>query len=48
MSYADYVEAIDGKDVLASTGLWAQSKVEEYITRANQKAIKEINKLFMR
>lgn len=48
MSYADYVEAIDGKDVLASTGLWAQSKVEEYITRANQKAINEINKLFMR
>ena len=48
MSYADYVEAIDGKDVLASTGLWAQSKVDEYITRANQKAINEINKLFMR
>ncbi len=45
MSYADYVEAIDGKDVLASTSLWAKAKVDEYVKRAEEKAIKEINKL---
>lgn len=46
MSYADYVEAIDGKDVLASTELWAKSKIDDYMQRAEEKAIKEINRLF--
>lgn len=45
MSYAEYVEAIDGKDVLASTELWAKAKIGDYIRRAQDKAIKEINKL---
>lgn len=45
MSYADYVEAINGKDVLASTELWAKSKVDGYMTRAVEKSINEINKL---
>lgn len=45
MSYAEYVEAIDGKDVLASTELWAKQKVESYLENAKQKAEKRIQKL---
>lgn len=45
MNYADYVEAIESKDVLASTGLWAKSKVDEYLKNAQQKAIAKINKM---
>lgn len=45
MSYADYVEAIDGKDVLASTELWAKANVDGYVRRAVDKSINEINKL---
>lgn len=43
MDYADYVEAINGKDVLESTRLWAQSVVEQRLNRAKEEAIKVIN-----
>jgi hypothetical protein len=43
MDYADYVEAINGKDVLESTRIWAQSVVEERLNRAKEEAIKVIN-----
>lgn len=33
MSYAEYVEAIKTKDVLASTELFAQSKINEYLAK---------------
>lgn len=45
MSYAEYVEAIDGKDVLASTELWAKQKVESYLENAKQEAEKRIQEL---
>jgi len=45
MSYADYVEAIDGKDVLASTELWARAEVQKFLDMAKEKAMKRINKL---
>lgn len=42
MNYADYVEAKDNKDVLASTELWAKSKVDEYLQKALKRADKKI------
>ena len=45
MSYADYVEAIENKDVLASTELWARAEIDRYLEKANEKAIKRINAL---
>ncbi len=38
MDYADYVEARDNKDVLASTELWAKSKIDEYLRMAKNRA----------
>lgn len=43
MDYADYVEAIESKDVLESTRIWAQSVVEQRLNRAKEEAIKVIN-----
>ena len=43
MDYADYVEAVNGKDVLESTRIWAQSVVEQRLNRAKEEAIKVIN-----
>lgn len=43
MDYADRVEAIESKDVLESTRLWAMSVVEERLNRAKEEAIKVIN-----
>lgn len=43
MDYADRVEAIESKDVLESTRIWAASVVEERINRAKDEAIKVIN-----
>lgn len=37
MNYAEYVESLENKDVLASTELWAQSKVDEYLNRTRQR-----------
>lgn len=45
MSYAAYVEAIDSKDVLASTELWAKAKVGEYLRKAQERAIRRIKAL---
>lgn len=45
MSYADYVEALKNKDVLASTESWARSKIDEYIQKAVDKATKKINSI---
>lgn len=45
MEYADAVEARDNKDVLASTELWAKAKVQEYLDRAKEKAVRRIAQL---
>lgn len=45
MNYADFVEAIESKDVLASTELWARSVVYGKLKLAVEKAISEINKI---
>ena len=45
MNYAEYVEARDNKDVLASTELWAKAKVEEYMKRSQERAERRINGL---
>ena len=44
MSYAEYVEAIESKDVLASTELWAKSKIDEHMQKTQERAEKRINK----
>lgn len=44
MEYAGEVEALDSKDVLASTRIWATSVVEKRIKTAIDTAINEINK----
>lgn len=44
MEYAGEVEAIESKDVLASTKIWATSVVEQRIKAAINAAIIEINK----
>lgn len=46
MNYASYVEALENKDVLASTELWAKSIVDARLERAKKAAIEKINKLF--
>lgn len=43
MDYADKVEAIQSKDVLESTKIWAQGEVEERLNRAIEEATKVIN-----
>ena len=45
MNYSDFVEAIESKDVLASTELWARSVVDGKLKLAVEKAISEINKI---
>ncbi len=45
MNYAEFVEAIESKDVLASTESWARTKVDEYLNKAKDKAINRINKI---
>lgn len=46
MNYASYVEALENKDVLASTELWAKSILDARLKRAKKAAIEKINKLF--
>lgn len=43
MNYADKVEAIESKDVLASTELWAKSECNARLEKAKEVAIKKIN-----
>jgi len=45
MSYAEYVEAHDNKDVLASTELWAKNKVGGVLSRAKDKALRRLKSL---
>ena len=45
MNYADFVEAKENKDVLASTELWARSVVDTRLKQAVGKAVKRINQL---
>lgn len=45
MEYAEYVEAMNNKDVLASTELWARSKVNEYLEKAKERAYGKILQL---
>ena len=45
MNYAEYVEAKDNKDVLASTELFARSEVGKYLTKAIKRAESKIKKL---
>lgn len=45
MEYADYVESIDSKDVLASTEIYAKSQVNRYLEKAIKEAEKEIQRL---
>lgn len=45
MDYASDVEAIESKDVLASTELWAKKVVSTYMEKAKERAEKKINNL---
>lgn len=45
MNYADFVEAKENKDVLASTELWARSVVDGKLQLAIDKACKTINQM---
>lgn len=47
MSYAEYVEAMESKDVLASTEVWASKELKKYIDAAMIGAKKDIAKLKM-
>lgn len=44
MNYAEFVERIETKDVLASTELWAKTQVEEHINKSIERAIERIDK----
>lgn len=45
MDYAEYVEAIDSKDVLASTEIYAKNEVNKHLQKAIREAEREIQKL---
>lgn len=45
MNYAERVEAIESKDVLASTELWAKNKLDTYIKRIVKKIEQRIKRL---
>ena len=45
MNYADFVEAKENKDVLASTGLWARSVVDGKLKLAVERAVSRINQI---
>lgn len=45
MNYADKVEAIESKDVLESTRIWAQNEVNARLEKAKEAALKKINAL---
>lgn len=47
MSYAEYVEAMESKDVLASTEVWASKELKKYIDAAMTGAKKDIANLKM-
>ena len=45
MEYAEYVEAIKSKDVLASTEIYAKSEVNKYLEKALKDAEEEIQRI---
>ena len=45
MDYAEIVEALDNKDVLASTELWAKQEIERYMTITKYRIEKRVRKL---
>lgn len=45
MEYAEYVEAMKNKDVLASTEIWAKGKMKEYLEKAKERAYGKILQL---
>lgn len=45
MNYADFVEAKENKDVLASTELWARSVVDGKLKLAVERAVSKINQI---
>lgn len=45
MNYADKVEAIESKDVLESTRIWAENEVNARLEKAKDTALKKINAL---
>lgn len=45
MNYADFVEAKENKDVLASTELWARSVVDGKLKLAVERAVSRINQI---
>ena len=45
MEYAEYVEAMESKDVLASTEIYAKQEVDRYLQKAIREAEKKIQEL---
>jgi hypothetical protein len=45
MSYAEYVEARDSKDVLASTELWARQEINGVMQKTKERIESRIKKL---
>ena len=45
MNYAEYVESLESKDVLASTELWAKDVIDARLERAKKSALANIEKL---
>ena len=45
MNYADFVEAKENKDVLASTELWARSVIDGQLKLAVDKSVSRINQI---
>ena len=45
MNYAEYVESLENKDVLASTELWAKDVIDARLERAKKSALANIEKL---
>lgn len=46
MEYAEYVEAMESKDVLASTELWAKGEINGYLDKTMQRILKRIRNEF--
>ncbi|MCM1361756.1 MAG: hypothetical protein NC235_07625 [Clostridiales bacterium] len=45
MNYADNVEAMENKDVLASTELWAKQQIDSYLQKTKHRINKRIQNL---
>lgn len=45
MNYAEDVEALENKDVLASTEIWARSVIDDYISKTKPRILNRIMKL---